>query len=151
MQIATGVLKAVANSTALDAVQPMNQGWYVYMKTNTDHKCLVQKGVTIAGRFITLQSDHRPEVRQSVKITIKDLPLHSIGNEAILEHMCGLCEVTSTVNYSNLWFEGKATSIHIRDYYLYVAKQDVSKLPNVVEIGGCKAHVFNPVSMSQYK
>ncbi len=151
MQIATAVLKAVANSTALDAIQPMKQGWYVYMKTNADHECLVQKGVTIAGRFITLQSDYRPEVRQSVKIMIKDLPLNSIGNEAVLEHMRDLCEVTSTVNYSNLWFEGKATSIHNGDHYLYIAKQDVSRLPNVVEIGGCKAHVFKPVSRSQYK
>ena len=41
--------------------------------------------------------------------------------------------------YSNLWFEGKATSIRNGDRYLYVAKHDVSKLPNVVEIGGCKA------------
>ncbi len=54
MQIATTVLKAVANSTALDTIQPMKQGWYMYIKTNADHECLVQKGVTIAGRFITL-------------------------------------------------------------------------------------------------
>ena len=79
---------------------------------------------------------------------IKDLPLHSVDNEAVLEHMHGLCEVTSIVNYSNLWFEGKVTSIHNGDYYLYIAKQDVSKLPNVVEICGYKAQVFKAVSMS---
>ncbi len=44
MQVATAVFKSVVSPTSLDAVQPMRQGWYVYMKTNADHACLVEWG-----------------------------------------------------------------------------------------------------------
>ncbi len=86
-----------------------------------------------------------------VKITLKDLPLHSVGNEDVLEVMHGLYTVTSPVNYSNLWFEGKVTSICNGDCYLYIAQHDVSKLPDHVDIGGCQAGVFKPVSISHCK
>ena len=62
MWIATAILKSVAHPTSLDAVQPMKQGWYVYMKTNADRAHLVETGVTIAGKYISLQSDYHPEV-----------------------------------------------------------------------------------------
>ncbi len=42
MQVATAVLKSVVSPMSLDAVQPMRQGWYVYMNTNVDHACLVE-------------------------------------------------------------------------------------------------------------
>ena len=115
MQVATAVLKSVVNPTSLDAVQPMRQGWYVYMKINIDCACLVEQGITITGRFIALQSDYRPEAHQSVKVMIKDLPLHSMDNETVLEGLYHMCEVTSLVNYSNLWFKGKVMSIRNGD------------------------------------
>ena len=65
-----------------------------------------------------MRSEVRPEARHSVKVTLKDLPVHSVRNEDVLETMRTLCTITSTVKYSNLWFEGKATSIQNGDRYL---------------------------------
>ncbi len=42
-------------------------------------------------------------------------------------------------------------SIRNGDWYVYVAKHDVSKLPGTLEIGGFRAWVFKPVSMSVCK
>ena len=104
MQIATAVLKSVLDQTSLDVVQPLKQGWYIYMKTSVDRAALVERHrpITIAGNFISLQSDFRPESVQSVKVMIKDLPLHSVRNEEVLKALCPICKVTSPINYSNL-------------------------------------------------
>ena len=35
----------------------MCNGWYIYMRMMADHECLVQGGITIAGRHVTLHSE----------------------------------------------------------------------------------------------
>ncbi len=54
--VAAVVANAVSGA-ALDAVQPMHSGWYIYMRTMADRECLVQGGITIAGRHVTLHSE----------------------------------------------------------------------------------------------
>ncbi len=86
-----------------------------------------------------------------MKVTLKDLPLHSVGNEEVLESVHDICTVTSTVNYSNLWFEGKMTNIQNGDQFFYADVKDVSKLPTTIQVGAHQARVFKPVSISTCK
>ena len=82
-QIASSVAKAVGGST-LDAVQPMHSGWFIYMRTQADRDLLIQRGLVVAGRHVTLHSEVTPRQRDVAKVTLKDLPLHSISNEEVL-------------------------------------------------------------------
>lgn len=148
MQIATAVLQVMGDQSVLDAVQPMKQGWYIYMQTLADHATLVERGLTVAGKFVPLRSELRHDAIHLVKVTLKDLPLHSIGNEEVLEAMKEVCSVTFAVNYSNLWFDGKITNIQNGDCFLYVDVKDVPKLPSTLQVGTSKqARVFKPVGM----
>ncbi len=99
------------DAMVIDAVQPMRAGWYIYMRTTADHATLVSKGITVAGRYIQLQSEVRQDRVHSVKVTLRDLPLHSVDNKAVLEALCDVCHITSLVKYSNVWFQGKLTNI----------------------------------------
>ncbi len=96
-------------------------------------------------------SDVHQEARRSVKVTLKDLLLHSVWNDEVLDSMKEICSVTSPVNYSNLWHKGKVTNICNGDRFLYVYVQDVLKLPQTVQIGGYQSWVFKPESMSTCK
>ena len=40
---------------------------------------------------------------------LKDLPLHSIGNEDVLDLLHEAYTVTSPVKYANIWLNGKIT------------------------------------------
>ncbi len=150
MQIASSVAQAVGG-TGLDAVQPMKSGWYIYMHTQADRECLIQKGLVIVGKQITVRSEFAPKQAQSVKITLKDLPLHSIANNAVLMGLKEHCQVLSEVHYSNVWYEGKPTSIRNGDRFVYVAQQDVGKLPSQVKIAGAVARVFKPIALTKCK
>ena len=79
-QVASAVANVVGG-LALDAVQPMHTGWYIYMCTQVDRDALIEKGVVVAGCHVHLHSELNPCQRDMVKITLKDLPLHSISNE----------------------------------------------------------------------
>ncbi len=82
---------------------------------------------------------------------LKDLPLHSIANDAVLMGLKEHCQVLSEVCYSNVWYEGRPTSIRNGDRFVYVAQQDVGKLPAQVEIGGAVARVFKPTALTKCK
>ena len=49
IQITTVVLHMMGGQGTLDAVQPMKQGWYIYMHTLVDRVTMVERGLTIAG------------------------------------------------------------------------------------------------------
>ncbi len=117
----------------------------------TDCTTLVERGLTIAGRFVPLRSELRQDAIHSAKVTLKDLPLHSVGNDEVLEAVKKICSVTSVVNYSNLWFEGKMTNIRNGHHFLYVDIKDIPKLPTTLQVSAVQAHVFKPVSMSNCK
>ncbi len=151
VQIATAFIQAVGQENKLDAVQPMKAGWYIYMHTLKDRATLVEKGITLAGRYILLQSETCPESQRSVKVTLKDLPLHSVENVDVLAEMKNHCSVTSAVQYSNIWYNGKATNIRNGDRYIYVDDDDVAKIPDQLHVGTYLARVFKPVGLSRCK
>ena len=121
------------------------------MKTEGDHETLVKKGITVAGKYVMLHSDMHTGQRNMVKITIKDLPLHSVSNQDVLDAVKAFCPLQSDVKYSNIWFNGKVTSIHNGDHFLYVAQSDLSKLPEVLKVGSSKAQVFKPMALTKCK
>ena len=98
-------------SLGLDAVQPMRSGWYIYMWTQFDRDQLIQKGIVVAGKYVALRSEVIVRCNDAVMVTLKDLLLHSVSNEQVLESLKTVCQVESEVCYSNVWFEGKPMMI----------------------------------------
>ncbi len=69
----------------VDAIQPMRNGWQIYVKTEHDRALLMSTGLEIAGKSIDLQAPvHDPNFTQNVKIILKDLPLHEVMNDRVL-------------------------------------------------------------------
>ncbi len=68
-------------------------------------------------------------------MTIKDLPLHSVENEDVLEALKEFCDIQSEVLYANVWHNGHLTNISNGDQFAYVLHQDISALPDHIEIG----------------
>ncbi len=66
VQIAESVIRAVGREDALDAVQLMKTGWYIYTRTALDHSDLVRKGLTVAGNHIVLCSEAGPGQQNTV-------------------------------------------------------------------------------------
>ncbi len=111
IQIAGTVVNAMGDGEVLDAIQPMQYGWYIYIKTITDRSVLVQKGLNIAGKHILLHSEYKSSQVKSMKVTLKDLPLHSVSNEEVLEALKEVCLVQLEIRYINVWYEGYLTGI----------------------------------------
>ena len=106
MQIATVVVQSLGDEGVVDAVQPMRSGWWIYLKTKADQERLVQSGITVAGKYIQLRSEFWSANVKSVKITLRDLPLHCVDNAEVLEAVSHLCTVLSPVQYGTLWHNG---------------------------------------------
>ena len=81
MQIACAVVEALNDPQVVDAIQPMKSGWWIYVQTNADHERLVMQGLTVAGKHIPLRSEFHTTRKRTVKIMIRDLPLHAVDNE----------------------------------------------------------------------
>ncbi len=106
IQIAMPVTQSVSNDQFVDAVQPMKTGWWIYMRTSSDRAKLVELGITLNGKHISLCADLRPGFKKMVCITIKDLPLHTMDNMTVLEAVSTDYSVVSDVQYATVWFEG---------------------------------------------
>ncbi len=102
MQVATAVVQALQDNTAVDAVQLMRNEWWIYVKTNADHDKLVTSSITIAGKHIQLQSEAYLSNVRSVKVTLCDLPLHCVDNSQVLEVVSQHCTLLSLVQYGTL-------------------------------------------------
>ena len=74
-----------------------------------------------------------------MKITLKDLLLHSVSNEQVLEALKEVCPVQSEVHYSNVWHDGKPTTIRNGNRFAYVAAQDVGKVSTTLKVSGVMA------------
>ncbi len=81
MQIANAVVDALNDSLAVDAVQPMKSGWWIYVQTTADQERLVAQGITVAGKHVPLRSELVTSRKRTVKIMVHDLPLHTVDNE----------------------------------------------------------------------
>ena len=151
VQVASTILRVMKDEMVLDAVQLMKAGWYIYMCTLKDRAALVANGVTIAGRYIQLQSEVRPEKQRSVRITLKDLPLHSVSNEDVLEAIRDICHVTSLVKYANVWYDGKLTNIRNGNRFVYVLVSDIWSIPDTLLIRDHSLRIFKPAALSSCK
>ncbi len=144
MQIATSVVQALQDPTSVDAVQPMRTGWCIYVHTQADRNRLVERGLMVAGKFVTLCSEYHSNFKESVKITLKDLPLHAVDNELVLEAVRPLATVLSPVNYLNVWYNRKMTNICNGNHFVYIEAKDVNTFPSSLQIGEYVARVFKP-------
>ncbi len=151
MQVATAVVDALNDPGALDTVQPMKSGWWIYLRTTEDRDRLVANGVNIAGKHIPLRSEFRTARQKMVKITLKDLPLHTIDNSQVLEAVSTICAISSEILYSTLWHEGEPTSIRNGDHFFYVTEHDAECFPDTVDIGDVQAQVFKPRALAKCK
>ncbi len=111
MCVASAIVQALKDNTALDAIQLMRYGWLIYIHIITDHKKLVSLGIILAGRYIPLRSELCSNCKTTVKVTLKDLPLHAVSNSEVLEALHEVLEVESEVSYCNVWYEGRPTNI----------------------------------------
>ncbi len=147
--MAISIIQAMGTHAKLDAIQPMRTSWNIYMLTLLDHTHLIEKGIHLTGKFVLLHSKSQVGAQQLVKVTIKDLPLHSVGNEDVLEEVKKVCKVTSIVCYANLWYNGQATAIQNGDQYLYVEATSLDKMPEVLHVREYAGHIFKPAALSK--
>ena len=151
MQIAMAVVQALQDDSAIDAVQPMQNGWCIYIHTLTDRVNLINSGITLAGCYIPLQSKTASHRWPSVKITIKDLPLHAVDNEDILEVVKEHCEVQSAVAYANIWYNGHLMNIQNGNRFVYILQQDLPDLPDHVQVSDYQGCIFKPKAETMCK
>ncbi len=151
IQVAALVAQVMSDDSVLDAIQPMRAGWCIYMRSITDRAKLVAQGITVASRYIQLQSDVRHDRQRSVKVTLHDLPLHSVDNADVLDTLREVCHVTSPVQYANVWHNDQLTSIRNGDRFVYMEVGDIGKLPNTLQVGEYVSRILKPVQMATCK
>ncbi len=65
----------------------------------------------MAGKHIPLNVARGEGPHSSVKLILKDLPLHEVSNNQVLNKMKKYSEVLSEVKYSNIWVNGVKTHL----------------------------------------
>ncbi len=148
MQIATSVCQSLEDSIVVDAVQPMRTGWNIYVCTLADRQVLINKRLMVVGKYVMLQSEYLAPHKKSVKVMIKDLPLHSVDNEEVLDALKDICDVLSPVNYSNVWHNGQMTNIRNGDRFVYIEVGDLSKIPDTITVGEYQVRIFRPKAVT---
>ncbi len=109
-EIALSIAWAVNNADQIDGIQPMKSGWNIYIKTEVDRAQLLISGLNVASQYVALTVS-RSNQTESVKLIIKDLPLHEVSNQDVLAALKENFEVLSEVKYSNVFINGKC--IHL--------------------------------------
>ena len=112
IDVVVAVGKAVGEAN-VDAVQPTKNGWQIYVKTEVDHTALLAAGLDLAGKHISLESHSFSTSSPTVKIVVKDLPLHEVTNEDVLEAVKQVAPVMLMIKYANIWIDGRHT--HLRN------------------------------------
>ncbi len=105
----------------------------------------------VAGKYMALRSEVMARQRDAVKVILKDLPLHSVSNEQVLESLKVVCQVDSEVHYSNVWFEGKPLMICNGDRFVYIASHKIEKLPATLEVDSMMSQIFKPIALTKCK
>ncbi len=75
---------------------------------------------------------------------MKDLPLHAVDNEDVLDALKEYCDVQSEVLYSNIWHNNKLTNIRNGDHFAYISQQDLMSIPDHITVGEYHSRVFKP-------
>ena len=89
--------------------------------------------------------------KTTVKLTLRDLPLHAVSNEDVLDTLCPICEVQSEVQYANVWYDGRLTNIRNGDRFVYIDTTDVSKFGDTITVGEHRARIIKPKMLSTCK
>ena len=87
-QIATSTI-AVAVSHAIltsqiDAVHATKNGWQIYTRSEEAQIELQAAGINVAGKHVPLHVAQGDGPHSSVKLILKDLPLHEVSNDHVL-------------------------------------------------------------------
>ncbi len=100
-------------------------------------------GINLVGRHVSLSVSRRDQ-SNTVKIIIKDLPLHEISNGIMLSELKQHAKVSSDVKYCNVYVNGKRMHLQNRDRFAYVTQEEMSKIPDTLFVQGFKARIFKP-------
>ncbi len=80
---------------------------------------------------------------------VKDLPLHEVTNEDVLEAVKQVAPIMSKIKYANIWIDGRHTHLRNGNWFFYVAEEEVTKFSKSLLICDIKARVIMPVVYSQ--
>ena len=86
---------------------------------------------------------------KTVKVTVRDLPLHVVDNEQVLLVISDLCVVKSEIFYGMVWHEGEPTSIQNGDHFFYISEEAVKDLPDWIDISGYQGWLVRPSALSK--
>ncbi len=76
-------------------------------------------GINLAGCYVSLIAACRDNTF-SVKLILKDLPLHEVSNQDTLAELKKHIKVLSDVKYNNVYVDSKCTHPHNGDRFVYV-------------------------------
>ena len=85
-EVVSALAYTVGNVNQIDGIQVMQSGWNIYMKTEQDRAQLLMTRINLARRHISLSVSRRDQ-GYTVKIIVKDLPLHKISNGVVLSEL----------------------------------------------------------------
>ncbi len=111
------------------------------MKTEQDRAQLLMTGINLARRHVSLSVSRRDQ-GDTVKIIVKDLPLHEVSNSVILSELKLHAKVSLDVKYCNVFINGKRTYMQNGDRFAYVTQEEMSKIPDGLFVQGFKARNF---------
>ncbi len=138
------IAATVENAHQIDGIQALKAGWNIYMKTEVDCAVLLLVGINLTGRHMTL-IPYRCENNDSVKIIIKDLPLHEVLNQDVLSSVKEHLDILSDVKYSNVYVDGKQMHLRNGDWFLYIAPDQIEKVPTTLQCQAFVACIIKPV------
>ncbi len=84
-----------------------------------------------------------------MKITIRDLPLHEVANDEVLQALKEFTDVASPVKHCNIWIDGRQTYLWNSDRFVYILEGNVKDLPPSFSIREMKAWIFKPVAYAK--
>ena len=114
IDVAVAAGKSVGEAN-VDTVQPTKNGWQIYMKIEVDWTTLLATGLDLAGKLISLESHSFSISSPMVKIVVKDLSLHKVTNEDVLEAVKQVALVMLAIKYANIWIDGRQTYLRNGD------------------------------------
>ena len=141
------VVGKVIGDINVDGVQPLCNGWQIYIKMEADRAQLLTSGLQLAGKWISLQAPICDSgFSTNAKIILKDLPMNKVSNQDVLVQVKKICEIKSKVWYSNIWVDGKKTHLRNGDHFFYIAEKYVNLFQKNFMVRDYQACVIKPAS-----
>ena len=151
IQVAAAVGDIVGQRN-VDAIQPIRNGWQIYMTTEADRALLMSKGLEIVGKSIDLQALVQDlNFNQNVKIILKDLLLNEVTNDRVLLALKKMeyVDVQSEVRYSNIYVNSPWTHLQNGDHFAYVTEASIPWLADTILVDDFTARIVKPTIYSR--